>query len=378
MVLEGNLPGRGCARVEVSGGQISRVTMDGPERADVPVLSPGLVDLQLNGCVGVDFSSPTLTPEEATRVLPALWNTGTTAFCPTLITNTIDALARSFRVLEAARRAARDFARCVPCYHLEGPYLSPGDAHGVHNPAFMHAPDWDEFQALQEAAGGNIGIVTVAPEWPGTAAFIERAAQSGVIVSIGHTDGGPDDVHAAVAAGARMSTHLANGCGQMLDRHFNPIWAQLACEELTSGIICDGFHLPTDVVKVIFRMKGPRRTVLVTDASHVAGMPPGPYTMVGTPIELLPNGKVIRFDGACLAGSALTMDQAVSRFMRLSGASLPDALEAATRTPARLLGRDSLCSEIAPGIPANLLVARHREGAFEVEQVYLAGDRVVS
>jgi N-acetylglucosamine-6-phosphate deacetylase len=374
--LEGNIPGRGYASVQFEAGRISRVAMNGPERAGAAVLSPGFVDVQLNGYSGVDFSSSSLETDEILGVLPGLWKTGVTAFCPTLITNSVPALARNFQVFETARRADRRCALTIPCYHLEGPYLSPGNARGVHKAEFMHAPVWDEFQALQEAAGGNIGIVTLAPEWPGAPEFIERVAKSGVIVSVGHTDGRPEHVHAAVDAGARLSTHLGNGCGQMLDRHYNPLWAQMAREELSASLICDGFHLPPDVVKVIFRMKGVGRTILVTDASHVAGLPPGPYTMVGTPIELLANGKVVKANDTCLAGSALTMDRGVTRFMELSGASLADALTASTKTPAELLGRGELCPEIAEGLPANVVVGRATQGAFGVEAVYLAGDRV--
>lgn len=374
--LEGNLPGRGFARVALARGRIEAVEVNGPERPEAPVISPGFIDLQLNGFAGVDFSSPSLRPEDAVAVLPGLWRTGVTAFCPTLITNSAAALARNFRVLEQARAADRRFAEMVPCYHLEGPYLSPGNARGVHDPGFMHAPDWDEFQRLQEAAGGSIGIVTLAPEWPGAPRFISQARQSGVIVAIGHTDGTPGDIHAAVDAGAQMSTHLGNGCGQLLDRHANPLWSQLTREDLSASIICDTFHLPPDVVKVIFRMKGTSRTVLVTDASHVAGLPPGSYSIVGTEIELLPNGKVIKADGACLAGSALTMDRAVANFMQLSGAPLADSLAAASRVPALLLERKGLCAEVTAGMTANLVVGRMSSGTFEVEAVYVAGAKV--
>lgn len=338
-------------------------------------LSPGFVDLQLNGFAGVDFSDPALEPEQAASVLPAVLATGTATFCPTIITNTPEALARSFRVLEDARRASPAFARAAPCYHLEGPYVSPGGARGVHNPAWMRAPDWDEFARLQGCAGNRIGIVTVAPELPGASAFIARAARAGVIVSIGHTDGGPEDIHRAAEAGAGMSTHLGNGCPGLIDRHRNPLWAQMADDRLHAGIICDGFHLPADVVRVILRAKGVERIFLVTDASHVAGLPPGPYQLAGTDIELLPSGKVIKADGTCLAGSALSMDRAVGKFMELSGASLAGAVRAAAANPARLLGRPEVCSAIEAGQPANLVLFRLQDGMPRVEAVYSAGEK---
>jgi N-acetylglucosamine-6-phosphate deacetylase len=268
------------------------------------------------------------------------------------------------------------FAAAAPCYHLEGPYLSPGPSKGVHNPAWMRPPDWSEFEELQEAAGGNIGIVTLVPELSGALEFITRAYQAGVVAALGHTDCSPQQIHAAVEAGARLSTHLGNGCAQMLDRHANPLWAQLARDELSASIICDTFHLPPDLVKVILRMKGIDRCLLVTDASHVATLTPGRYSLVGAEIELLPEGKVIKSDGACLAGSALAMNRAVALFMRLAGASLGDALRAATRTPATLLGRPGVCARVAPGEYANLLLARHRPDGLEVVATYLGGEEV--
>jgi len=366
----------GYARVEIDAGTISHVRVEGEERDGEPVLSPGLVDIQLNGFAGVDFSGPRLEPGDAVSVLPHLWRTGVTSFCPTLITNTRAALVRNFRVLEEARRTDRRFARSVPCYHLEGPYLSPGGARGVHDPSLMRPPDWEEFQELQQAAGGRIGIVTLAPEWPGALEFIARARQAGVVVALGHTDALPHQIHAAVDAGARLATHLGNGCPQLIDRHQNPLWAQLARNELSASMICDTYHLPADLVKTIFRIKGVGRSILITDAMYVTGLPPGRYPLIGTEIDLLPEGKVVKADGACLGGSALSMDRAVARFMRLSGAALQDALQVAAATPAALLNRPGVCARIAEGEPANLLRARPATDSLTVEQTWLAGEEV--
>ena len=345
------------------------------ERPGAPVLSPGLVDLQLNGFAGVDFSHADLQPEQALEVLPRLWSTGVASFCPTLITNSLAALARNLRILELARARDVRFDRAVPCYHLEGPWISPGPSRGVHDPVFMRPPEWRDFEELQNAAGGNIGIVTLAPELPGALDFIRNLRRAGVVVGLGHTDAMPDQIHAAVNAGAQLSTHLGNGCPQILDRHNNPLWAQLARKELSASMICDTFHLPPDLVKVILRMKGIEGAILVTDATHVATLAPGRYTLVGTEIELLPNGKAIRTDGACLAGSTVTMNRAVALFMQLSGAPLAGALRAATRNPASLIGR-RVCAELTPGAPANLLLSRFHTDGLAVEALWLSGEEV--
>jgi N-acetylglucosamine-6-phosphate deacetylase len=375
-IIAGNVAGRGFCALRVENGEIHSVRNLGGERRGEPYFAPGLVDLQLNGFGGVDFSDETLTVEQLTAVLPRLWKTGLTTFCPTLITNSCERLARNFRVLEEARRADPRFARAVPSYHLEGPYLSPGPSHGVHNPEWMHPPKWEEFCVLQEAAGGNIGILTLAPELPGACDFIRKARKAGVVVAIGHTDGGPEHIHQAVRAGATLSTHLGNGCAQVMDRHRNPIWAQLAEPKLHASIICDGFHLPPDLLTVIARMKGVQKTILISDATHVATLPPGRYSLVGTEIDLLPEGKVIRADGASLAGSALTMNRAVAVFQQTTSSSAADALQCATTNPARLLKRPGVCREMAGGEPANLIRYRPGEHALEVEALWLAGEMV--
>jgi N-acetylglucosamine-6-phosphate deacetylase len=371
--ISGNVPGFGCARLEVSGGTITAVEAAGPLDT---WLAPGFIDIQINGFAGVDFNDPLLEPEQAASVLPALWRTGCTTFCPTLVTNTLDALARNFRVLEAARRASRAFAHAAPCYHLEGPWVSPGGSRGVHNPAWMGPPDWDAFCRLQQAAGGRIRILTVAPEWPGMPEFIARAAASDVVVALGHTDASHQQIHHAAECGATLSTHLGNGCPGLIERHAAPLWAQMADGRLAAGIICDGFHLPADVVRVIARAKGIERLVLVTDAVHVATRPPGRYRIAGAEIELLPTGKVVKVGDTCLAGSAASMDGVVAGFMRLAGAGIEDAVRAATLNPARIIDSPQACRAVAPGQPANLVAFHTERDKLKVRTVWAAGEEV--
>jgi N-acetylglucosamine-6-phosphate deacetylase len=378
MELEGNIPGVGCASLEVTDEKISSVAITGPTSAGLPFISPGFVDIQVNGFAGVDFSSPDLDAEKAISVLPAIWSTGVTTFCPTLITNSLSMLARNFAILEQAARVNPDFAYAAPCYHLEGPYLSPLGSHGAHDPKWMRHPNWEEFLELQGAAGGRIGIVTVAPELPGAEEFIRRAKAGGVIVAIGHTDGGPEDVHRAAAAGATLNTHLGNGCPEYLHRHKAPLWAQLATESLHTSLICDGFHLPPDVVKVIVGMKGIEKCILITDAVHVALMPAGKYTFGGKDIEFLPSGQVVTADRASMAGSALTMNRGVAVFMNYSRCTLASAIQAATANPANLLRRHPVCSQLAAGQPANLVFFRRTPESLKVVTVLSRGRCVYS
>ena len=358
--IEGNIPGKGYARVAIESERITSVGIIGPEKLGSPFISPGFVDIQLNGFAGVNFSSPTLQAEGLIGVLAPLWKAGTTTFCPTLISNSHDGLLNNIRVLEEARRIDSRFAWAVPCYHLEGPYLSPLESRGAHDPKLMRNPDWAEFTRLQAAAGGRIGIITLAPELPGALEFIHQALAANVVVAISHTEAMPERIHQAADAGASLSTHWGNGCPVQIHRHNNPLWAQLAIESLWVSLICDGFHLPPDVVKVAARMKGIDKCILTTDATHVANMPPGRYSIVGTEIELLPTGQVVTADGRCMAGSSVTMNRCVSVFMQYAQVPLHDAIQASTENPARLLRRGEICSRIAEGGAGELGVVQLR------------------
>ena len=371
-----NVPAKGLVKIDIEDGRIASVQNVGPSDETKPYVSPGLIDIQLNGFTGIDFCNADLDARKVPDILPALWETGVTTFCPTVITNTQEGLIRCFHALEEARRLDPRFTQCAPCYHLEGPYISPGGSRGAHNPKVMRPPDWEEFLELQEAAGGRIGIVTLAPELPGALDFIRQARGAGLVVAMGHTDATPEQIHEGAEAGAQLNTHLGNGCPQMIDRHRTPLWAQLAIDQLSASMICDGFHLPADLVRVIYRAKGIDRCVLITDAVHVAGLMPGRYKLVDMDIELLPTGRVVTADRHSMAGSAVSMNRAVKVFMDFAEAPLSQAIQAATANPSRLLARYETCSGIAEGQPANLTLFRVGKDKLAIEKVMLRGEAV--
>lgn len=373
--IDANVLGQGFCRVSIAGNTIAAVDRLGAERADAPYCSPGFVDLQINGAMGVDFSSASLTPESAASLTAVQWKTGVTSFCPTLITSPLERLERNFKTLERARADYPDFAASVPCYHLEGPYLSPGSSHGAHDPTLMRLPLWAEFERLQEAAGEHIGVVTIAPELTGSMEFIRRAADSGVVVAIGHTDGEAHHTYEAIQAGASLCTHLGNGCPEFIHRHRAPLWAQLVSDQLAASIICDGFHLPPELVQAVARIKGAQRTILVTDSVSVAGLAAGDYHLGSMPIRLLPTGQVVtRTTPSSMAGSTLTLDRAIGQYQALGGVSLGDAIAAGSTNPARLLaGTGAVCGGLHPGELANLALWQMDAGQLRVKQVYLHG-----
>src|SRR6185369_11323719 len=200
----------------------------------------------------------------------------------------------------------------------------------------VRPPDVDEFHSWQDAARGHIRLFTVAPEWPQAPAYIEALTREGIVISIGHTNADGAQIRNAVAAGATMSTHLGNGAHQVLQRHPNYIWEQLAEDRLIASFIVDGIHLPASFLKVALRAKGLERSVLVTDASSPAGAKPGRYALGEQTVILTEDNRVVLSDQDKLAGSALRMDHGIQNLMKLAGMSLPDAVTMATTNPARV------------------------------------------
>ena len=319
---------------------------------------PGFFDLQVNGFAGVDFGDPALTSGRVLQAVAAIEKTGVTRFLPTLITSSFETFAA------CARTIARTSHRAIAGIHMEGPYLSPEDGpRGAHPRAFVRDADVDDFRRRQEAAEGRIRLLTVAPEAPGVLRVIEHAAANGVRVAIGHTGATPAQIADAVSAGATLSTHLGNGCAQVLPRHPNVIWEQLADDRLMASFIVDGHHLPPATVKSMVRAKTPARSILVTDAIAAAGMPPGRYTLGGQEVELSPTGRVAAPGAPNLAGSALRLDTAIANTARFTGLALEDVVPMASVRPAEYLGLTA----------AGQVVAEWDPVAFTLRVVRVAG-----
>ena len=294
--------------------------------------APGLCDLQVNGYAGVDFNRPGLSHEELDAAAAALRRSGVTRFLPTLITSSFDSFAACARVLAGWRSPA------MLGIHAEGPYLSKTEARGAHPLAQLRPASVDDFRRRQDAAGGRIVLVTLAPEVPGALALIEHLAAAGVRVALGHSSATPEEIREGIRAGASLSTHLGNGCAPGLPRHPNLLWEQLAADELSACFIADGHHLPAATLKVMVRAKTPARSILVTDATAAAAAPPGRYTLGELAIERDASGRVTLPGEGKLAGSALTLDQAVTRAARDTGLPVEEVVAMASTRPAAAIG----------------------------------------
>ena len=294
--------------------------------------SLGLFDLQLNGYGGVDFNDPTVTAEAVSRALDTLQKTGVTRCLPTLITSSFDDFAPCARAVVASGHPA------VAGLHMEGPYISPEDGpRGAHPREWTREASLDDFERRQEAAEGRIRLVTLAPEVPGTLPLVEHLVEAGVRVAIGHSGAAKDVITDAVSAGATMSTHLGNGCSDILPRHPNVLWTQLAEDRLVAGLIVDGIHLPPEMVKTMVRAKTPERVILVTDAVTCAGCAPGRYRLGPLEVELSPEGRVWSPTSGTLAGSALLLPNGVANLCRFTGMAIEEALPLASTSPAAYL-----------------------------------------
>lgn len=318
-------------------------------------IAPAFCDVQINGCEGISFNSESLTHDQIRHVVTTCRTHGIAQLCPTLVTGAFEALRHGFATLHHACETDAELALSIVGIHLEGPYISPEDGpRGAHPRQHVRVPDWDEFCRFQEAAGGRIKMVTLAPETAGALAFIEKAARSGVVVALGHTAATPQCIRDAVKAGARISTHLGNGSHAMLPRHDNYLWEQLANDGLWASMIADGHHLPEAVMRAIVRVKTPARLILTCDASSLAGSPPGKYRQWEQEFEILPVGKIVVSGTPFLAGAWAFTEHCVANLLNLGETSLADTIDLASNRPRELLGLPP--RRIAVGESADLIL----------------------
>ena len=298
---------------------------------DAPIVSPGFVDLQVNGAYGVEVHD---SADALARIALSLPATGVTAFLPTIISSLPDAYERAFTVHDAARDSGG--ARILGL-HLEGPFLSP-ERKGAHPIAAIEGATDDLFARLAEWP--SLRLMTLAPERPGGIDRIRRLVDRGVLVSLGHSESTWAQFEAGVDAGARMATHLYNAMSSFTHREPHAAGAALTDDRVTVGLIPDGVHSHPASVRLAVRAKGVDRVTLVTDQMAAAGMPPGTYLLGGQPVETDGRSAVLR--PGVLAGSVVLMHDAVRLAAEFAGVSVASAIRMATEVPAALLGEPTV------------------------------------
>jgi N-acetylglucosamine-6-phosphate deacetylase len=297
------------------------------EMRDAAYIAPGFIDLQVNGGFGVDVGEAPMAIRTLAARLP---ETGVTAFLPTVITSPPEFYPKAI----AAFQATRDAPGAQPLgLHIEGPFLSP-ERHGAHRRDIIENADPCLLDTLLESDA--VRLVTLAPERRDAPELIEKLRKRGVLISLGHTNATYDQFEAGVDAGARMATHLYNAMAPFGHREPGATGAALLDDRITVGLIADCVHTHPASLQLALRAKGARHIALVTDMMAAAGMPPGRYALGGQDVTV--EGAAARLVNGTLAGSLLTMDQAVRNMVQWTDATASDALRMASEVPARLLG----------------------------------------
>lgn len=361
-------------RIEVVNGFISAVIeLDRSESvSSLLIVAPGLIDNQVNGYAGVDFSGEVLTVQDIVKATSGLWQTGVTTYLPTLVTNTPENLIRNFRVL-ADSLSEETVQQSVPGFHLEGPWLSRLDGfRGCHREDQLTLPDLAEMTAYQEAAGGKIVQLTIAPELQGASEMISYCKSKGIVTAMGHSNAGSMAIRSACEKGMTLSTHLGNGCANMIHRHNNPIWPQLAIDQLIPTVIADGYHLTPDELKVFLKVKGAERLILTSDITYLAGMPAGRYNFAGAAVILTEDGMLKSADQDVLAGASLPLIKGVENMIRFTGCTLGEAINMASWNVAKVFGLEDR-GELLPGKRADLLLLASIDGHLAVRRTVVAG-----
>lgn len=373
ILYQNNLP----VEIQVEDGIIKTIHQidNGVSTSDLPLVSPGFIDIQVNGYNGISFTDDDLSIEGIKKATEGLWKEGVTTFLPTIITASGETVRKNLATLSTSLSDPA-VSNSVPGFFLEGPYISPIDGfRGAHNAEFVRIPDWKEFQSFIEASNNHIIKTTVAPELDGAMEFIDQCRRAGIIVAIGHHNGNSEQIHQAALHGAWISTHLGNGCANMIHRHDNPLWAQMADDRLTPTVIADGFHLNPDELSVFYKVKGSHNLLLISDITKLAGLPPGEYDWNGKMVLLTPEGKLRLPEQDVLAGASFSIRKGIGNMMKFTGCSLEEAIQMASTNQARMFGWDDRGS-IEVGKRADLVLFKIEEGEVQVEKTILAGNVV--
>jgi N-acetylglucosamine-6-phosphate deacetylase len=365
-------------RLEIIDGIIGTVkeitTLD--DRNKNLFIAPGLIDNQINGYINVDFSGNNLSPHDLITAAKAIWKDGVTSFLPTLVTNSNENLLRNFGILDETIRNDKQLSESIPGFHLEGPYISPDEGfRGAHPPKYIRKPSFDEFMRYQEAAGGRIIQITIAPELEGAMDFISSCSKAGVIVAIGHTNASADQILQAVECGAKLSTHLGNGCANLINRHKNPLWPQLANDQLTPSIIADGHHLTPEEIRVFYKVKGSDNIILTSDVIFLAGMAPGKYSFLESEVNLTSEGMIINTELNCLAGAFFPLKKGVENIMNFTGCSLTNAINMASGNVARIYGLNDR-GALTAGKRADIIQFERNRNELMIRKTFLNGKSV--
>jgi N-acetylglucosamine-6-phosphate deacetylase len=319
-------------------------------------LGPAFFDVHIHGAAGHDVMEA--TADAIDTMGRFLASRGTGAYLATTVTASLDVTLRALDELAnlIARLPQPGSARPLGI-HLEGPFLSH-EKRGVQPAEHLLAPSTATFDRLFDAARGHVRLMTLAPELPGAEELAKHAVSRGVRVSLGHSNATATETRRAIAAGAVSATHTFNAMRALDHREPGILGTVLTNDDLFAELICDGIHTDPEIVRLWWKSKGPERAILVTDAMAAAGMPDGEYQLGGFAVQVKDGRAMAR---GVLAGSVLTLDRALSNFVKFTGAAVEQGLRLLSKNPAAMTGLDHRAGFVMEGKSANF-VAVDQEG----------------
>lgn len=349
--------------IEIKKGFIENIILLTESNENLPYISPGFFDIQVNGYKGNDYSLEDFSEEHLRNIITNLATSGTTQHIPTIVSSPQERILKNLKIISKAINISPDIKDAVPGIHIEGPFISSEEGpRGCHDPSFIRDPDFEEFMQWQEAAEGRIVMVTIAPERKGSMDFIKKVTRAGVKIAIGHTGATPEIIKEAIKAGAQFSTHLGNGSYLILPKVNNYIWEQLAADELFAGIICDGFHLPASAVKVFARAKGLERLILTSDVALAGGLNQGIYKWGNMKVEVFKDGHLGLAGTDILAGAGHLLDWDIAHFIKFTGNDLANTIPLCTINSAKVIKMPHSFGRLEEGAPANLNLFHYKKG----------------
>lgn len=308
---------------------------------------PALVDIHTHGAVGYDFNTADL--DGMKKIVDYYVAHGVGTVLPTVMTDSDEVICRQVALI---CELAKEYPE-VKGINLEGPFLSASKC-GAMPPQYLQKPSVDKFMQYQKAANGFIRLVTVAPELPDAAAFVSEVADSGVVVSLGHSNATADEVKLCLDAGAKSFTHFGNAMSQMDRLNLNMVGMAMSSDAYAE-VIVDGKHVNRDVVKLLVKTKGINKVIGITDSIMATGLADGNYTLGATDVVVTGGDAFVR-GTTTRAGSTLDAYTGLANTVAFCGLSLVDALSVWTLNPAKLLGLDSRIGTIELGKDADFIV----------------------
>jgi N-acetylglucosamine-6-phosphate deacetylase len=331
------------------------------------LIAPGYIDSHIHGSFGYDFSDATV--DQILTVLQKLPSVGVTTVLPTIGSSSEQSTFTAMDRLHQAKEKL-DQGAAIAGIHLEGPYVN-ASKRGAQPEQFLHEPDLSQMQAYLERFTGSIKMVTLAPELPGSLAMIALLKDNAVTVSLGHSAATFSEAHKAIALGADRMAHFFNAMSPLHHREPGMVGAGLTFPTISLELVLDGHHVDPHVAALTHKIKGTEKIILVTDATQATGLPEGKYIRPGNREVWVKDGAV-RFASGVLAGSVLTMENAVQNSVRFLEVSITEAVQMAATNPAMNL-QLSHTGSLVPGKQADFLFL---DETYHVQQTFIAGRKV--